>query len=636
MTLSNLRSPGALAVTTLLACVAPAIAQVRIAPARVPYWEQLGPMPGAGPEVLRLASSASDPDRIYAASRAGVLASFDRGVTWELRSRYSAAYSGYAHLAASPADADRLLRTSFLGPLQRSVDGGLTWVAPTVPPSGLWILSPQFASPDAVYVSSFHGIWRSLDGGDHFEEVLPDLMGGYCMYVGVDANDPLHVYAPTGGVGLFETLDGGTSWTLKPMPPVETPLSFAVDPNDADRVLLGTAGVHLTTDGGNTWVDISPPWNPYIDALAFDPVDPLRFYAGVRGEGFAITDDGGATWTVNSDPGLDASGWQPRAILPSRVHAGQLVVGQPGGLFRSADSGVTFERVNHGLDAYATVRALAVDPFDPTHLVAFTGGSGFVSHDEGASWIEASGFAGLLTYDVVADRAIPGRFYAGHWGKGFWRSDDGGHTFYESHSGAPRFAKLAAHPAVGGRVFGAGIGLQRSDDGGLTFTQTSAPIGWSWATAISPADPDVMYVSGTTKLLRSLDGGVTWEDAITKPTGIVREIFADPLDPNRAYAAVPEDGLFRTDDRGVHWTFLAPHWASRFERPETVTVPDFDRSLLIFSDAVGHETRFFRNAGTSAGPVVGQGLVTSVIDFANAPTKLFAGTTGQGVVVLRN
>ncbi len=198
---------------------------------------------------------------------------------------------------------------------------------------------------------------------------------------------------------------------------------------------------------------------------------------------------------------------------------------------------MTFARVNDGLDAYATVRALAVDPFDPMHLVAFTGGSALVSHDKGASWIESVGITGLVSYDVVADRAIPGRFYAGNWNGGMWRSDDGGHTFYESAPSAPSFLKLAAHPTVGGRVFAAGTGLQRSDDGGLTFVPTSAPIGWSWATTISPADPDVMYVSGTTKLLRSLDGGVTWLDATTKPVGIVRELFADPLYPNRAYAA---------------------------------------------------------------------------------------------------
>ena len=630
MTPSNLCTSGALALTTFLASVAPATAQLPITPSRAPYWEELGPMPGAGPEVIQLASSAADADRIYASSRAGVLESFNRGVTWELRSRHSAAYNGYAELSASPTDADTLVQTSFGGPFRRSVDGGQTWLAPTVPPGGPTLWSPQFASSDTVYVSASFGVWRSLDGGDHFEEVLADLMGGFCRHVGVDANDPLHVYAPVGDVGLFVTVDGGASWTTKPMPVAGYPLSFAVDPIDGDRVLLGTAGIYLTTDGGDTWSDISPWWSTYVDSVAFDPVDPLRFYAGFRGEGFAVTDDGGATWTVITDPGLDTSGGNAWSILPSTVHAGQVVVGQSGGLFRSTDSGVTFERVNYGLDAYATVRALAVDPFDPMHLVAITGGSAFVSHDEGASWIEASGIVGLATFDVVADRLIPGRFYVGNWNDGFWRSDDGGHTFYESHSGGPHFAKLAAHPTVGGRVFGAGLGLQRSDDGGLTFIKTSAPLGWSWATAISPADPDVMYVSGTSKVLHSLDGGVTWQDATTKPVGIVRELFADPLDPNRAYAAVPLDGLYRTDDHGANWTLLAPD----FEDSGTVTVPDFDRSLTIANDLRRYGAHISRDGGVYAG-ALGRGLVTPVLDFANAPTKLFAGTTGQGVVVLR-
>ncbi len=636
MTISSSLTCGALAVTTLLASVEPATAQVTTAVTTgrapfayslVPYWIELGPLPGAGPEITQFARSA-DSDRIYAVSRAGILASFDRGVTWELRSRYSTAVNGYAYLAASPTDADTLVRAGFLGALERSVDGGQTWLTPAVPPGGTFLRSPQFAGPDTIYVSSTLEIWRSLDGGDHFEQVL-DLMGGACVQVHVDANDPLHVYAAVDG-SLFETVDGSASWTQKPMPGGYA-LSFAVDPTDGDRVLFGSSGIHLTTDGGDTWSDISPALSTYVDSLAFDPFDPLRFYASLRREGLAVTDDGGATWTVITDPGLDASGQNAWAILPSTAHAGELVVGTPGGLFRSTDSSGTFARVNNGLDAYATVRALAVDPFDATHLVALTGGSALVSHDAGASWIESIGIVGLWSYDMAADRAIPGRFYAGNWNGGMWRSDDGGHTFYESDSSAPSFIKLAAHPTIGGRVFGAGTGLQRSDDGGLTFVPTSAPLGWSWATAISPADPDVMYVSGVSKLLHSLDGGVTWQDATTKPAGIVRELLADPLDPNRAYATVPGDGLYRTDDHGVNWTRMA----SAFEWSGTATVPDFDRSLLIANDIFRYEAHLSPNAGATAG-AFRRGLRSTLLDFANAPTRLFAGTSGQGVVELHH
>jgi hypothetical protein len=140
-----------------------------------------------------------------------------------------------------------------------------------------------------------------------------------------------------------------------------------------------------------------------------------------------------------------------------------------------------------------------------------------------------------------------------------------------------------------------------------------------------------MYVSGSSKVLHSLDGGVTWQDATIKPAGIAREICADPLDSNRAYATSPGSGLYRTDDHGVTWTLLDPdfHWAS------TVTVPDFNQSLVIVNNMLESEVQISRNGGVSAN-AIGRGLVTSVLDFANAPTKLFAGTTGQGVVVLRN
>ena len=68
---------------------------------------------------------------------------------------------------------------------------------------------------------------------------------------------------------------------------------------------------------------------------------------------------------------------------------------------------------------------------------------------------------------------------------------------------------------------------------------------------------------------------------------------------------------------------------------QRLAVPDFDRGLLITNDIVGHEAHVARHPGASAA-AVGRGLETSILDFASAPAELFAGTTGQGVVVLRN
>ena len=81
----------------------------------------------------------------------------------------------------------------------------------------------------------------------------------------------------------------------------------------------------------------------------------------------------------------------------------------------------------------------------------------------------------------------------------------------------------------------------------------------------------------------------------------------------------------------TNWTLMASdfYWAG------TVTVPDFDRSRTIVNDALVHVTRHSRDAGVSA-VAFGRGLESPVLDFANAPTKLFVGTAGQGVVVLRN
>ena len=63
--------------------------------------------------------------------------------------------------------------------------------------------------------------------------------------------------------------------------------AIAVDPSDSQHVLLGAAagGVWQTRDGGQSWMPVTDDQPTLsIGALAFDPLDPSKVYAGT-GEG---------------------------------------------------------------------------------------------------------------------------------------------------------------------------------------------------------------------------------------------------------------------------------------------------------------------------------------------------------------
>jgi hypothetical protein len=127
-----------------------------------------------------------------------------------------------------------------------------------------------------------------------------------------------------------------------------------------------------------------------------------------------------------------------------------------------------------------------------------------------------------------------------------------------------------------------------------------------------------------------VDGGVTWTAATVPPAGAVREIVADPGDADVAYAACPEVGLYRTDDRGLTWAPVA----SELRFADRVVVPDFDTGLLIANDGYRPATLYSRDGGLSAFDLR-RGPSSVVSSFACSPSALYAGTFGSGAVVLK-
>ncbi len=99
-------------------------------------------------------------------------------------------------------------------------------------------------------------------------------------------------------------------------------LSTAVDPPDAQRILLGTNdGFFRSLDGGKTWEEVVLPVPAeQVGAIQFDPSQPGRVYVAFREIGLFRSDDHGDIWEEVTLPfyppegihlaglGLDAQG----------------------------------------------------------------------------------------------------------------------------------------------------------------------------------------------------------------------------------------------------------------------------------------------------------------------------------------
>jgi photosystem II stability/assembly factor-like uncharacterized protein len=231
-----------------------------------------------------------------------------------------------------------------------------------------------------------------------------------------------------------------------------------------------------------------------------------------------------------------------------------------GGVWKTADGGLTWRNVSDGFFSTAAIGALAVSPSDPNVIYAGTGETSIrnqVSH-----------------------------------GDGVYRSVNGGKTWVNlGLSDTRHIGKIEIHPTNPDLVYVAALGHAfgpnderggfRTRDGGATWERIlwQGPDAGCHDISMDPANPRILYAtiwqvqryphaldSGGEKcgLYRSLDGGDTWEE-ITRnpglPQGVLGKIgvVASPARPGRVWALVEaEDGaVFRSDDGGDTWIRLS-------------------------------------------------------------------------------
>ena len=215
--------------------------------------------------------------------------------------------------------------------------------------------------------------------------VLPCWGGGYVQNVVLCPGTPGRMYLYVDVGGPYRSDDSGASWR-----PLHAEMPVAMRERGFDQ----------------------------IRSLSVDPrnADNVVILAGRDGDtlgGFAVTRDGGATWSIKQD--AFAYGNSPR---------------RSGGF------------------------CLSRSPFDPDELVGGEDRSGiFVSRDNGETWM-LTGPTGVLFTDIRHDATVPGRIYASApyistnqlssaWVLGDSRTTPRGYGFYRSNDGARTWQRLS-------------------------------------------------------------------------------------------------------------------------------------------------------------------------------------------------
>src|SRR4051794_37978860 len=173
-------------------------------------WTTSGPEPGA---IFQIVVNPLDSNRIYVLdSYYGyyLFRTIDRGQNWS----FVETPSGVAtQLVMDPSSPDTLYVPSYPG-VAKSLDGGATWFASS---SGLpdgaaaYPLALSASAPSTLYAVAMGGFFRSDDAGGHWSPVEGTFPSGYYYRLAADPFDLATLYLLSDLLPLMKTVDGGVT-----------------------------------------------------------------------------------------------------------------------------------------------------------------------------------------------------------------------------------------------------------------------------------------------------------------------------------------------------------------------------------------------------------------------------------------
>lgn len=341
---------------------------------------------------------------VYAASDYGLFLSRDTGATWVKVPTPRRKVNDLARFQ------DTLFLATDAG-LYRSADAGAAWLDPLWPTD---LFSRVFVRGDRFYAITQTELWRKAPSTPWTQVRLP-LAGQYLDLLPLGRTEWVASYF---GISVSE---GGGRWEAAKTTFTPSPANIQALAHDGDFLLAGTEtrGAFVSSDRGRTWTMRSHPFH----------------YGGVYG------------------------------ILANTMHQGTWFSTTRQGIFRSADSGLTWDLTNLGLPTDFSTNSFFAQG---SRLWAGTEKGLYFTDNHGDSWSSSpDGPAGQSVYDLAVTRS--------------------------------------------GTLFAAtDTGLQKSQAPYETWTPTELALG---STVRLAQRGDTLYVSGQAAgPWRSLDGGQTWRE----------------------------------------------------------------------------------------------------------------------------
>lgn len=463
--------------------------------------------------------SQSHPGTLYAViegSEQGVYRTDNGGTTWRMTSDIASIPWYFGQIRVDPTDRDVVYHLGV--PLQRSIDGGLTWerIARSVHVDhhAMWI-NPE--DPTNLLLGNDGGFYVSHDWGETWD-FSPNLPISQFYAVGVDMQEPF--FGIYGGLQDNSTW-GGPSRTRNSMGIGNADwfrmaggdgFFAAIDPNDHNIAFVESQNGNLIRFNGRTGERkaIRPRPAPGDDDYRFNwsapiqlsPHDPATVY--FAGNHVFKSTNRGDSWEVL---GEDLTREIDRDSLPMM------------GAIPDSDA----VSRHQGTAVFSNISTMHLSSLRPgTIATGSDDGTIAITMDDGQSWRKMTEFPGVPDTTYVSK------------------------VRWSAHDEATLYATFDGHRSNDFRPY-----VLKSTDSGESWSSIASDLpdfGNVRAFAEHHEDPNLLFVGTEIRPFVSLDGGASWlplENGI--PPSPVHDIKVHPRD-NSLVVATHGRGFFLIDD----------------------------------------------------------------------------------------
>ncbi len=428
---------------------------------------------------------------------------------------------------------------------------------------------------DGVYMSEDGGMtWKNmgLTQSEHISKIIIHPENPQVIWVA--AQGPL--WSSGGERGVYKSTDGGKTWkrTLQ-VNEWTGATDLLIDPEHPEILYAATwqrhrnvssyigggpgSAIYKSTDGGEHWTKITrglPGSNLGKIGLGLSPFDSNVLYAAVettrRTGSFYISRNAGVSWTKQSD--IVGKGTGPhyyQEIFPSPHHDGRVFFCSNYSKY-TEDYGKNFQSVNEK-NKHVDTHAIAFISGKPGFILFGTDGGLYETRDDMKTWRHFDNLPITQFYRIAVDDKMP---------------------FYNIYGGTQDNGTQGGPSRT--------IGQE-----GITNADWKVVLGADGCqTAVEPRNPDIVYGEFQEGAIWRIDRK-TGESVFIQPQAGQDEsyerfnwnapFFVSPHNPQRLYIA--SQRVWKSDDRGNHWTCISPDLTrntERFELPVMGRIQSWD------------------------------------------------------------